>query len=408
MKTKHEIIIEAIMNRSLITEDFKNILPKVLKSISIAEEIINNKDYYYCDYAKSVLYVADMCEPFNHGGELIAKSMCYKCALTSQWFLSSEFEPVVIHPTDRVTSSYHTKARLTEDQDTLMVKNSKLVYLEGNVWLADYLHMWESDDLYHREREPDYNFPYHGSNPANFSSSLNPAIGFEVEKVDQDAYESERAQLLQNRVGWGKENDSSLSSDGGYELVSPIYDLTKPISYFKSEFEKIADLLDADYDSDCGGHINYSHPLYSNDELLDRIKGYLPLIYALYEHRLNSRWSQAKGSNDLKRDRERYQSVNIKSNCLEFRIFPAVTSKENLLWRVELFKIINDNMTSNPEDVIEYIGNEKHPLHKHLIKIFSFQKLLGKISRIVHFSKTMEGFYPSDKKVNKSINKLNK
>ena len=406
--SKHEKLIDAILKNSIIASDGKSILPKVLKSVIEAEKVLASKGFYYCPISLEVLYHSNMVSPFNHEESLISRNICFQCKLSTTWFLRSEFEPVLVHPTSRQVSSYHTKARLTDDQDSIIVDGTKLVYLGGNIWDANYLHKWDIGGLYHVDAEPAYNFPYHGSNPRDLSSPSNPKIGFEVEKVDLDAYESERALLLQNRIGWGKENDSSLSEDGGFELVSPIYDLSKPISYFKAEFDKLADLLDADYDDDCGGHINYSHPLYGNNELLDRIKGYLPLIYSLYEHRINSRWSQAKGSNDLKRDRDRCQSVNIKSNCLEFRIFPAVKTKENLLWRVELFKIINDNMTSNPEDVIEFIGNSKHPLHKHLIKVFSFKALLNKVSRIVHFSRTMEGFYLSEKKINKVNNKLNK
>ena len=49
-------------------------------------------------------------------------------------------------------------------------------------------------------------------------------VGFEVEKEDDDACGIHYREVY-DRTGWGKENDGSLDSCIGYELVSPTFDL---------------------------------------------------------------------------------------------------------------------------------------------------------------------------------------
>jgi hypothetical protein len=140
--------------------------------------------------------------------------------------------------------------------------------------------------------------------------------------------------------------------------------------------------------------------------LLESIKGYLPLLYSIYEHRINSRWSKAKSTKDLIRDREKYQSVNIKSACIEFRIFPAVKNIQNLLWRLELIQIIDLNKTKSPLDVINWIADFKHPLHLHLSKVFSYEKLMSKVLLIAKYSRNLEDITISERTISETENAL--
>ena len=257
------------------------------------------------------------------------------------------------------------------------------------------LYYWESDGEIHEEpeeeeEEDNYNFEYHSSNPDFLADHSEPKIGFEIEKEDYKALTSVYASDLQAKTGWGKENDSSLNSDG-FELVSPVFPLHKEIDYFEEKFSKVSKLINADYSSNCGGHVNYSNPLFSSEELLTAVSGWIPLIYSLYEYRLNNRFCEGKTIDKLKDERHKYQAINIKSKCLEFRIFPAVKNVKNLLWRLRLIQIMDKNKTWNPLKVISYMTDENHELHKLLIEIFSFEKLISKVHRVAYFSESMNG-----------------
>lgn len=252
-----------------------------------------------------------------------------------------------------------------------------------------------TESEYYEEREeeyePNYNFSYHGSSPWDLSNGEKARIGFEVEKEDFDVKTEFIAYELQERTGWGKENDSSLNPESGFELVSPIYPLHESLDYFQSEFLQVEELINASYSSSCGGHINYSNWDYSQEELLNRISGYIPLIYSLYEHRIGNTYCKAKSPDKLKQEREKYQAIRIKSNCLEFRIFPAVKNVKNLIWRLRLIQIMDLNQTSSAKEVIRFMTDENHDLFKLLIEIFSLQKLIQKVNRVAYFSSNFDG-----------------
>jgi hypothetical protein len=281
-----------------------------------------------------------------------------------------------------------------------------VTYIDGEYFDKSYLYYWESDGEYHKEAEPEYNFSYHGSNPAFKCTIEGAKIGFEIEKEDLDAKQSVYAHELQSETGWGKENDGSLDSVTGFELVSPVFSLHESKDYFRNEFGRLKELINADYSSNCGGHINYSHPDYSSANLLESIKGYLPLFYSIYEYRINSRWSKAKSTKDLIRDGEKYQSVNLKRHCIEFRIFPAVKNIENLLWRLELIQIIDLHKTKSPLQVINWIADFNHPLHLHLSKVFSYEKLLQKVLLIAKYSQSLENVTISERALSETENAL--
>jgi hypothetical protein len=83
-------------------------------------------------------------------------------------------------------------------------------------------------------------------------------------------------------------------------------------------------------------------------ELFDKIKGYTPLLYALYYGRVDKNFSKGKSNADLKSDNEKYQAIKIHSNRIEFRIIGAVPNVDVLRWRCELIKLMLDN----PTDII--------------------------------------------------------
>lgn len=299
------------------------------------------------------------------------------------------------------------------NQDISPLDQARFVSTEGEYYHEDDCYYWESDGEYHLEEEGqeedegDYNFQYHGSNPEMLAEYNEPKVGFEVEKEDEDIKTRFRAQYLKNRTGWGKENDGSLNSQSGFELVSPVYPLHGSKEYFLSEFEKVKELLNADYSNEsCGGHINYSNPNFGQIELLNAVKGYLPLLYALYPHRINKNYCKAKHPNDLVNQMEKYQSVCIKRNCIEFRIFGAVKSDRNLMWRLELIQIMDLYKSEKPSTILLYMSDESHPLYTHLTKIYNHERLMVLINRFEKYAKQFHNVYLDNRLLNEIDNRL--
>lgn len=212
-------------------------------------------------------------------------------------------------------------------------------------------------------------------------------IGFEIEKEDTDAIEI-HYESLYDRTGWAKECDGSLSKYIGYELVSPVFDLfTDDMDKDINDHEELRTLINAEHSSDCGGHINISHSKYTPDELFEGISGFVPLLYSMYEHRLEKRYSQAKKKQEYFYSKDKYSSFFIKPNRVELRLPSAVKSVKNLLWRRDLMRIIMTNINASEIDVLKMIVNQKSKLYKHLRIIYTQSEVLSKIEKFIMYSK---------------------
>ena len=212
-------------------------------------------------------------------------------------------------------------------------------------------------------------------------------VGFEIEKEDDDAC-GIHYQDLYDKTGWAKENDGSLNDSNGYELVSPTFDLfTDAMDKDINDNEDLRTLINADHSSNCGGHINISHAKYSPDELFEGMCGFVPLLYSMYEHRLDKTYSQAKNKYAYFYTRDKYSSFYIKNNRVELRLPPAVKSVRNLLWRRDLIRIIMTNINASEIDVLKMIVNQKSKLYKHLRVIYTQSEVLSKIEKFIMYSK---------------------
>lgn len=369
--------------------DLKHIISQAIEhgieNSDCEESTLSRFGLFKCEESERLCSELDLI--ITYEDERISREYAIQCPTTHHWFNAERYSIAYFRPYDRGFCTYWES-----DGNTFDVGSYSVLWLnsEGSYWDTGYLYYWESDGEYHTESEPEYNFNYHGSSPAFKATLQGPKIGFEIEKEDLEAKESWFAHELQSKHGWGKENDGSLDCESGFELVSPVFSLHESKEYFLSEFCNISELINAEYSNNCGGHINYSHPDFSTIDLLESIKGYLPLFYSIYEHRINSRWSRAKSSKDLIRDREKYQSVNIKSQCIEFRIFPAVRNIKNLIWRLELIQIMDLNKTKSPLQVINWLADLNHPLHLHFAKVFSFESIMRKINLVAKYAYQLE------------------
>jgi hypothetical protein len=229
----------------------------------------------------------------------------------------------------------------------------------------------------------DCNASYHDLERVHkFGTDAKFTIGFEIEKEDDDAgmihYED-----LYDETQWIKEHDGSLDDDTGYELVSPAFNLYDDgLEKDINSDDRLVKLINADKSSSCGGHINVAAKDYDTEQLFEGLSHFFPLLYSLYDGRLDRNYSKAKKKHKYY-DKDKYSAIYIKSEVLEFRIFSAVSSVDNLLWRRDLMRIMCDNINQSELDVLRMLLNHKSELYLHLRKVYSQERLIDKIERFI-------------------------
>lgn len=233
-----------------------------------------------------------------------------------------------------------------------------------------------------------YLFEYHSDNRCDKSKDSQFKIGFEVEKEDESVFETDYAEELFNTTGWAKEKDSSLG-DGGYELVSPIFNLMDNDAITRSILE-VDELVNAKFSNRCGGHINISDSDKTPCEMLRAIGAYMPLLYAIYPKRLTNTYCKAKKLERLFSDADKYQAIAIKSNRLEIRIFPAVRSVRNLLWRAELVRIMIAGYGKTYEQILKDMIDNTSALHGHLRDIYTINEINDRAAKYKKYVSEIE------------------
>jgi len=179
------------------------------------------------------------------------------------------------------------------------------------------------------------------------------AIGFEVEKntikgLDEDCVGEE---IGEYDMFARYETDSSC----GLEAITHIFPLSPVRSTRRKKFFEIMDdaeeILNEPTNIKCGGHVTISagkngdsaihNPMPAID-LLEKIKGNLSIIYALYRYRLNN--SYCSGNKNLKNYEHEggHLVVEVKNriNAIEIRLFNRVRNIKQLKLRYDLTYLI--------------------------------------------------------------------
>lgn len=239
------------------------------------------------------------------------------------------------------------------------------------------LYLHDDGEFYTEEEDDDkdYTFDYHSGNRV-FSPEAQRAewrIAYEVEKEDHDVKSEESAYECFRRTGWAKERDGSLDDYSGFEFVSPVFDMFKVNA---DTFADVKSYINADFSKSCGGHINISHISMTNRELYQSIKSYMPLLYCLYQGRVNNTYCPAISKHSSANDK--YGAVFIKDSRLEFRIFGAVKNVTNLLWRTELIKYMVSNRDLSEAQVLKNMLDGRGKLHALLRKVYSVEQIIAK------------------------------
>ena len=164
------------------------------------------------------------------------------------------------------------------------------------------------------------------------------------------------------------------------------------------ESSSLKELIEAQFSTNCGGHLTFSSSDYTANELLEGVAGFIPLMYALYNGRLGNHYCEPKQKWVYHRGSGR-DAVNIRGNriapktngkvfgAIEFRLFSAVRNVKNLMWRRDLMRIIAKNINKSEKEVLRMLCSPKSLLFKHLIKVYSADKIIEKIRLFVEYSK---------------------
>lgn len=334
-------------------------------------DICHTDDVYFCEYYEE--YTSEETSTVYIGSRRNEKSYCQRAIDRETLYLAPD-------------GDYY-------DYEALC--NSNYVIMEnGDIEDLDSVYYWESDGEYHYEPEPTEQYVrdyHHDTSVKKVTFSENPKffIGFEIEKEDKEVKESiDIDDFEDENPNWRKEKDGSLDDESGYELISPCYELN--VDEIKKDIESsktIVEHINAKKSNSCGGHINISESGLTGKELFEKIEGYTPLFHALYYKRTETRYSKGKSNKDLKESGEKFQSVKIHSNRVEYRIVSAVPNLNTLLWRARLLKYILENPTDSPIRAFHYIQNGLKPL---LAEMYPNEKINVLFERVIEFTEKYE------------------
>lgn len=228
--------------------------------------------------------------------------------------------------------------------------SGKWVHLDYLTYCIDIQEYVDSDDAYLCEADGEYYYDessmpgnadgeingYHSSEPRNIAGESRFKIGFEIEKKNFMGNSDVGDYVGTFDLIAGFETDSSC----GVEAVTHIL----PLGANGSEHEKLvfnmideaSEIVESDYDRSCGGHINVSSSTYRDGyDLLEKIRVYSAIFYAMYRHRLrNSYCSDNKLAK--KEGNTKYSPLHVKGNVIEFRLPSAVRSVRQLKSRYRI------------------------------------------------------------------------
>lgn len=251
--------------------------------------------------------------------------------------------------------------------------NDDAIYINGcGYYHIDDCYFWESDNEYHLEGEEEEEensiWGYDdGPTEKNYtkkdSDGITPVFGWgiEIEKNEMPSFRFDKNDLYDD-TGAVIERDGSVSN--GFELKTPVYNLLSKKT--DERIEALKEFCNIENVKGAGGHIGFSMEGKTDSQLLDLCRGWLPLIYAMYKGRVNNSYCKAKKVKGIKDDAEKFQSIRLRGDYIEFRIFSAIRSYETVLFRLKLFRIIAKNLGAGFSRIISMAISQNTELYKLL------------------------------------------
>lgn len=290
-------------------------------------------------------------------------------------------------------------------------RSDDVVYTEeGSTLHIDDAYYWDSDECWHDDREEDDNSSLwgYGDGPTeeylvNKDSEQGVTkfgFGMEIEKSELPGFSFCKIDVYK-RTGAVLEKDSSVAD--GFELKTPVYNLMSKLT--DKRLEELKGFADVSGVENAGGHIGFSMEGRTDVELLDSCKGFIPLIYAMHKKRISNTYCAAKKTDEIKECKDKFQSIRMRGDYIEFRIFGAVRNFETVKFRLQLFRIIATNLNKSFAQVIGQATNTKSQLHQLLVG--DVYKDTDKFSRLITDAVEINNQFGDKKLTQKTVNKIN-
>lgn len=170
-------------------------------------------------------------------------------------------------------------------------------------------------------------------------------IGFEIEKT-----RFSRGAVTEYALFAGFERDGSC----GYEAITHILPLLPKGAWRNKVFnmmyeaKRIIEDSHSPSDTRCGGHITLAVDGMSGEQVMDGLRKYSGVMYALFRRRLLNGYCRGNWKMDSASDRGRYQVCLNKGNTVEFRVPSRVSSVKQLMRRYELCYTMLDFAMNRP------------------------------------------------------------
>ena len=168
-------------------------------------------------------------------------------------------------------------------------------------------------------------------------------IGIEIEKDNFNGSSQTGDAVPMHRAIAGYETDSSC----GVEAITHILPLEDIDTSTKAQevFEMLDEaelIINSEVNENCGGHMTFSVRGYSDGHVvLEGIKPYLSIVYAMFKERLNGRYC-SNNKKGKRGENTKYSPLNVKGDRVEIRLYGAIRSVEQLKLRYRLmYEILN-------------------------------------------------------------------
>jgi hypothetical protein len=367
-----KVIIE--INEGLITTEEKEVNQSKYTEVVVRSRSGRSKVGYASESLMAYLTCpeGEYCTPKDYDFYAL-KRKCRKAVDTGNYHYDTS-GLVLSYDTDRY---FENTDNLTYTEDGYYFENEdELTMIDGNYWKNPPIDLAE----YHDECRDD---------SALHDDNIDIRVGYECEKEDREILIKHGHTYMNENYSFVKESDSSLSSGSGFEFVSPVYDLFGSAIMDDLENYDIADHINADYSSSCGGHMSISKRGVESKELFHNIRYFAPLFVAMYRHRAGNSYSEIKMYNEYSSSRNAFALSG--NGRVEIRIFPAIKNVDNLKWRIKLLRLMFEETPRSPLHMLNMMLNKEHPLHLHLRKIYSEEKLRS-ITKLTMLISSAHGF----------------
>jgi len=250
-----------------------------------------------------------------------------------------------------------------------VILNSEAVWLESESRYERHsiCYQWSNGDWY-TEPQPTKLYDYHTgprhsvtNDPTDISAHMGFTIGFEIEKSEMPDFEFSKEDVVLTHLAT-LERDGSVEK--GFELITPTFNLFS--SKTDERLRGLEDFINIKGIDNAGGHIGYGIAGYRDRQILDKLAGWVPLIFSMYSHRMGNSYCDPKKISRLKESGDKMQAITMKGSFIEFRIVSAVPNLKTLIWRLNFFRIMSRYLDKPFLEVMAMVIDPQSAIGKHL------------------------------------------